>query len=203
MLFYNDYEDLQLSSFTANPDTGVFEALFTNAGKATIKGLELELTALVTAGLKLEWVIGYQDSEYDEYMKKKEDDSGQPEQVADVSDQHELVNTPKWASRIGLQYSLPIKAMGEMIFASDLSYCSKVYPTVSSSEVLAQEGYSLVNAGITYLSVNQHWRVMLGGKNLSDKQYIKHGFDLSDSLEYQLAYYGAPRTYSLSANYSY
>lgn len=50
---------------------------------------------------------------------------------------------------------------------------------------------------------DEHWTATFGVRNITDKKYISHGFDLSDSLGYQLAYYGAPRTWSLGLKYRY
>lgn len=92
---------------------------------------------------------------------------------------------------------------GRVIVDGDLSYRSKTYPTVSSSEVLAQSGYALLNAQVAFQTADEHWTATLGVRNITDKRYVSHGFDLSDSLGYQLAYYGAPRTWSLGLKYRY
>jgi iron complex outermembrane receptor protein len=187
--FWNDYTDLQLSSFTAD-GSGGFEALFTNAGAATIRGLELELAARPMDGLTLNGTIGYLDAKYDEYIGPG---------GADISDQRELVNAPKWSSRLGAVYVAELGASGRLTFGADAAYRSKVYPTVSSSEVLAQDAYTLIDAFVRWTDSNDRFSVELGGKNLTDERYVEQGFDLSDSLGYQLAYFGAPRTVRLTA----
>jgi iron complex outermembrane receptor protein len=192
-VFVNDYKDLQLSSFIAD-DGGSFAALFTNAGEAKIQGLEIELTGLVTENLSVDVNLGYMDAGYKEYIGPN---------GTDISAQRHLVNTPEWTARLAPRYTLPLGDLGDLTFSLDVSYRDKTYTTVSSSEVLAQDGYSLVNAGISLEAPDQRWRIALGGKNLTDKAYLAHGFDLSDSLGYQLGYYGAPRTYSLTASYRY
>lgn len=203
LLFYNDYEDLQLSDFGSDPETGAFQPLFSNAGKASMKGVELEVSALATDFLTINASLGYLDGQYDEYIGPDGED---------ISNQHELVNAPKWTVRLAPQYRILLSSLsgsstsrsaGELILAADLSYRSKTYTTVSSSETLSQSAYGLIDVSISYISANQHWRVMLGGKNLGDKRYINHAFDLSDSLDYQLAYYGDPRTYQLHLGYHY
>lgn len=187
-LFWNDYKDLQLSSFVADQN-GSFAALFTNAGKATMRGVELELSARPTPDLTLNANVGYLDAHYDEYIG--------PGGV-DISNQRHLVNAPKWDGRIGGTYRFDVGPRGAVIVGADLAYRSKTYPTVSSSEVLAQDGYGLVSAFVRYEHDEGRWWAQLGGKNLTDRRYIEHGFDLSDSLGYQLAYYGDPRTWTFT-----
>lgn len=192
-IFRNDYEDLQLSSFVAD-DQGSFSALFTNAGKAVINGLELELTLAATDNLLLKANLGLMDAEYDEYIGTG---------GINIADERELVNTPKTTAQISMQYDLETQIWGGFTFIADASFRSKTYPTVSSSEILAQDSRILLNAYINYFSPNEKWIVRLGIKNITDEQYISHGFDLSDSGLSQLAYYGAPRTASLTASYSF
>ncbi|MDG2521190.1 TonB-dependent receptor [Caulobacter segnis] len=185
-VFWNDYKDLQLSSFTAD-SSGAFTALFTNAGAATIRGAELELVARPIRPLTLNFVLGYLDGRYDEYIGP----GGR-----DISDQRELVNAPKWDGKIGANYRFDLADGGSLTVGADAAFRSKTYRTVSSSEILAQKGYVLVDAFARWQDARDKWFVQAGVKNLTDKRYIEQGFDLSDSLGYQLAYFGAPRTVS-------
>ena len=65
-VFMNDYDDLQVSSFETTPDGNAILPVFANAGKAEIKGFEMELTALVGNRLTLNANLGYLDAEYKE-----------------------------------------------------------------------------------------------------------------------------------------
>ncbi|WP_339913335.1 TonB-dependent receptor [uncultured Brevundimonas sp.] len=183
-MFWNDYTDLQLSSFTADSGGG-FRALFTNAGAATIRGVELELMARPTAALNLTAVVSYLDGEYDEYIGPG---------GLDISNQRTLVNAPEWSGRLGGVYTVDMGPGGMFKFGADASYRSKTYPTVSSSEVVAQGAFTLVDAFARWEASSGRYFAELGGKNLTDERYIEHAFDLSASPGYQLAYYGAPRT---------
>ena len=86
---------------------------------------------------------------------------------------------------------------------AQVAYRSKTYLTVSSSEILAQNGYALVDASIRYTSADQLWDVVLSGQNLTNKKYREHGFDLSAFPGVELGYYGTPRTYNLTVRYSF
>ena len=66
-VFYNDYSDLQVTSFGADPGTGVFQSLFTNAAEASIKGFEFELAARPVDGLDLNATLAWLDASYDEF----------------------------------------------------------------------------------------------------------------------------------------
>lgn len=187
-LFYNDYTNLQLSSFTAAAD-GSFSALFTNAGAATIRGAEFELAARPVPGLAINFQLGYLDAQYDRYIGPGGND---------ISRLRKLVNAPEWSGRLGVKYRIDLGDRGGLSIGGDASYRSKTYPTVSSSEILAQPGYILVDAFVRWASAKERYYVQVGGKNLTNKRYRTHGFDLSDSLGYQLAYYGDPRVFRVT-----
>ncbi len=191
--FYNDYKDLQLSSFVADAK-GSFAALFTNAGAATTRGLEVEANARVSREVTLTGTIALMSAKYDEYIGP----GGK-----DIAALRTPVNSPKTSYRLGLNWRHPVFDAGDLVFDADAEYRSKTYPTVSSSEILAQKGYTLLNAQVAFETADDHWTAQMGVRNLLDKRYITHGFDLSDSMGYQLAYYGAPRTWSFSLKYRY
>ncbi len=192
--FYNDYKNFQLSRFTANPDTGAFESVFDNAGKATIWGVEMEMTALLTDNVTLDVNAGYLNSSYDELFG----DFG-----VDVSDQRKLVNAPDFTSRASLRYDHELGNAGTLSFNGAISYRSKTYLTVSSSEILAQDGYALLEASLQFVSDDQHWNIILAGQNLTNRKFREHAFDLSAAPGVQLGYYGTPRTYSLTVRYNF
>ncbi|KJY92495.1 TonB-dependent receptor [Pseudoalteromonas piscicida] len=192
--FFNDYKNFQLSRFSIDPDTGAFLSLFENAGKATIYGAEMELEAVASDNLTLNLNLGYLGGGYDELIG----DFGK-----EVSDERELVNSPKWNGRAGFEYFFSAFTQGEFSIRASAAYRSKTYLTVSSSEVLAQSGYTLFDMSLHYRSADDSWEASLYGKNLGDKRYRQHGFDLSAAPGVQLGYYGAPRTYGINLKYKF
>ena len=187
-IFRNDYTDLQLSSFTANPNTGAFEAQFTNAGEAVIQGLEAEAMWRPADGLTLTGHVGYMDAFYEEYIG--------PGGV-NIADDRELVNTPEWSGGIASTYEWPVGDTLHATVHADAAWRSKTYTTVSSAENLAQDGYALVNAFAAIGAADERWEIRAGVRNLFDEHYINQAFDLMEFPGYQLAYYGAPRTFDI------
>lgn len=191
--FYNDYSDLQVSSFTAD-DMGGFAAIFTNAASARIYGLELEATARPVEGLRFDAAVGYLNAEYQEFIGAN---------GADVSDTLTPANAPRWTARLGAELRQPITNDAEFVLAGSASYRGDVFPTVSASPVLFQESYVLLDASAGFEFADGRYAIRAVGKNLSDERYRQQGFDLSDSLGYELGYYGAPRTWSITASVKY
>jgi len=192
--FYNDYKNFQLSRFTSDPMTGAFVSVFDNAGSATIYGVEGEATALVTDSFQITGNFGYLHSKYDNLLGDFD---------IDVSSSRHLVNAPRWTGRVGFTYDYDLAGLGSVTLGSAVSYRSKTYLTVSSSEILAQNEFALVEASLSYVSPDEHWNIIVSGQNLTDKKYREHGFDLSAAPGVQLGYYGTPRTYSVNLRYMF
>lgn len=199
-IFYNEYDDLQVSSFETNEDATAILPVFSNAGEAVIQGVEVELTWLLTESLTINANVGYLDAEYKEFFAEAD---AVTNTVIDVSDERELVNSPEWDTYLAAVYTVPVQNIGTLTLLADISYRDKTYLEVNSSENLAQSGYSVVNAAIMFETTDGQWQFMLGGKNLNDKEYRTHAFDLSAFPGVELGYYNAPRTYSFNATYHF
>ena len=190
--FFNDYTDLQLSSFSATPGGG-FATVFRNAGKAETLGLEMELLARPAESVLLNLNLGHLDAEYKEFI----DATGN-----DVSGERTPINAPRWTASLGVQ-SVHATELGRVRIAADLGYRSKYYVDVNNLEALAQNGYRVANASVEIEGHDEKWAASLGVKNLTDAAYITHGFDLTAFPGVGLAYYGDPRTYRLRLRYRF
>ena len=191
-MFFTDYTDLQLSSFSATPGGG-FATVFTNAGKAETLGLEVEYAARASENLFVNVNLGYLDAQYKEFI----DASGN-----DVSGDRTPINAPKWTASVGFQSLFPLEH-GRLRLSADLGYRSEYHVDINNLEALAQDGYRVINASVDYEDGDARWHVSLGVKNLTGAEYITHGFDLTAFPGVGLAYFGDPRTYRLSVRYRF
>jgi iron complex outermembrane receptor protein len=192
-VFHNKYKNVQLSVFTsyttASGQPGFFGD-FTNAGKATLNGGEVEFLWLPTADWRISGHVAYLDAKYDEYI-----DRG-----VNVADQKKFTNTPK--TQVGLNIEnatkLPVGTLRSRLGAT---YRSKVYPTTDLSETLAQSAYTLVNAGLIW-EKDARLSFFLQGANLTNKAYKTDGYNIA-ALGVLNAYYGAPRTFTIGGTYKF
>ena len=189
-LFYNDYTDLQLSSFAATP-AGGFATVFTNAGEAETSGVEIELFAAPSESLQLNLSMGYLDARYEEFT----DPTG-----SDVSGALTPINAPRWTANLGALYLRPL-TVGRLEASADIAYRSRYHVDVNNLEALEQDGHALIGFSVALVGHEDRWRVSLSVLNASDEEYITHGFDLTAFPGIGLAYYGAPRTYALRVGY--
>jgi iron complex outermembrane receptor protein len=186
-VFYSDYTDMQMGSISADAD-GVLVLRIQNAGKARIKGFELEMQARPVAGLDIIGSLGYVD------FQIKELDPG----VVDFNLDTRAMKTPKWNSSLGLQYSWDLASNGSLSIRGDWTYQSKTYQDIQNTELIASDGYSLFNARMVYTSPSADWEAALFCTNLTDKVYVTNAYQTLRSFGTANVLNGRPREWGLS-----
>lgn len=194
--FYNDYTDIQVTSFGADPVTGVFVDLFTNAAAATIQGFELELTAIPSKGLTLAASLGVLDAQYDEF------DILVGGVVSDVSDR-DLVNAPELSGSFAATYDFSLSDRLAATIHTDLAYRGGYANEVTDSPNLRQDAYWLSNAFVAVKTANSRWEARAGIRNIGDKAILVQGFNLAAFPGVETAFFAAPRTYDFRLIYRY
>ena len=196
-LFRTLARDLQLSvltSYDSNGD-GVDDAVFgdfRNAGAATLQGAELELSWQATQVWRGSAYAGYLDAQYDEYLVDG----------VDVSASHHVPNAPRMTAGASVVAEWPLARGGSLLLRADGGYRARSWPTGEPSAFLVQPGYSVWNASLRWRSADERWQLALAGSNLGDKIYHTTGWDTPVVGVRQLNY-GAPRQFSLSAEYAW
>ena len=192
-VFHNKYKNVQLSVFTsytqANGQPGFFGD-FTNAGKATVNGAEVEFLWMPTTSWRISGNLASLNAKYDEYI-----DRG-----INVADQKKFTNTPKFQAGLNIEHNAKL-AMGTLRTRLGLTHRSKVYPTTDLSEALAQDAYTLVNAGLIW-EKDARLSFFLQGSNLTNKAYKTDGYNIA-ALGVLDAFYGPPRTFTIGGTFKF
>lgn len=197
--FMNDYEDKQMQTIILTQ--GDLVALTRNVGKVTSEGFEAEVTWQTPVdGLLINANMGYLDQSVDEF----------PEQQADGSFINKASTTalgyaPEWTGQIRALYRTAM-ANGNLTLAADASFQDEMYLNspidLTNPLKTAQRGedYWTYNAMAAYTTADEKWRFAVEGKNLSDERQLINTFDISVMAN---GGYTAPRTWALSAEYSF
>ena len=176
--FQNDYKDLQVDQARTPP---IFVDTL-NAGEATIKGLELEGSAILTTGLSVNFFYAYLDPEYDSYV-----DGG-----VELASVRVMPNAPDWQMGAGLTYEFPSTKFGDLILNVDYRAQDDFYSN-PKKETLSSD-YNVWNARLQLAAIplvrTGDLRVAIWGKNLGDEKYRL----ATSNLGMLSAQFGAPRS---------
>lgn len=192
--FYNKYKDIQLSVFTSYtlPDgSQSFFGDFTNAGAGTVQGVEVEYQFLPTPHWLISGNLAWLDAKYDEFI------SG----GVDIADTQEFTNAPEFSGALNVEYRTDLANGGDLSARVGYSYQSEVWPTTDLSPEIKQDGYGLLNAGVTW-RLDDAWSFSLQGSNLTDKAYRTTGYNIA-AYGVLTGFYGPPRQYTLTARYDF
>lgn len=207
--FHNKYEDMQLSVFTELPGGGFFGD-FTNAGKGTVQGLEIEYQFLPSANWAITGNVAWLDARYDEFMFFDPSVG----RTVNIADEETFTNAPDFSGAINLEWRTPLAGGGNLSARVGYSYQSRVVATTETRRgttpplapfgkpPISQDGYGLLGANVTW-NVNDSWTLMLQGSNLTDKHYLTTGYNLNQAVGVYTGFYGPPRQLSLTARYDF
>ncbi len=184
--YYTDYTNLQVVN-----QEGI-TPITVNAGKAEIKGGEIELQALVTDDLVLNVGLSYTDAKYSEIT----------DPFATININSKFANTPEFSSTAGLDYTHDLEGGGSIMLHGDWNYNSKIYNNAENTPELTQPAVHLFNASVTYSHSSERWQLAFGGRNLSDERYIISGFD-QPGVGFTEGTYARPREWYLTLRLSY
>lgn len=186
--FYSDYSEVQVTFFDTlgGPVTA-------NAGTVEIKGLEVELTALVGERLLLDVGYGYADASY----TKINPISGLS---LTLDESATLVNTPENTFNFGAEYTLPV-GPNELALRVDYAYKDDVFNDSQNSPFLFQEAYDTLNVSVRY-SLGEAIDLVAFVENLTDERFIESG-DSNFGLGFHEANYNRPREYGVTVRYRF
>ncbi len=205
-VFYNDFEDFQLSVFEGqNASSVVF-----NIPEYENQGIEIEALALVTEDIQLSLAYGYLDAEYKKF----------PDGLDVFSkDEAGIPYTPENNLTLGINWTLARASYGTWDLNVDYSYLDDHVPYIDPDQNAASQldDRSLVNARLALSDValgDGSLVVALWGQNLTDEEYRINtipfgGVDQrvdpngGSGVGWTTSYFGDPRTYGIEVSYEF
>jgi iron complex outermembrane receptor protein len=181
-IFQMDYKDKQELFF--NNLTRVLT--ITNAGQATIKGVEMEVAYQATDWLGLSATYGYLDTVYDEFVIPG----------GAVYTGNSLGSSPRNRASLAADLDLPLGGAGYLIGSASWSYTDDYNTGAAADPNLQIDSYSLANLMLGFEPEDRAWRATAWVRNLGDADYV-----LTPSTQGVLAeYLGEPRTWGVTVS---
>jgi iron complex outermembrane receptor protein len=196
-VFDSNYTDMQVTYRGPAPN-GVAPFL-TNAGKASIKGAEAELTWVPARDWNIDASVGHLESRIDRLDIT-------PLAVIPPGLQvgNELPFAPRWQGHLGLAYTAHVASL-ELTPRVDASYQSRtVFDATNTTEIAQLGGYTVLNASVVLRPADGPWRLTVGANNATDKTYrVAGNSSLSTGSGYAEVAYARPREYFATINYDF
>jgi iron complex outermembrane recepter protein len=194
-VFTADYTDMQIT-FRGPAPAGVAPFL-TNAGKASIDGVELE-TTWAPGDFRVEASVGYLDAQLDDL-----DNVPMAVLPPGLQEGNDLPYAPEWQAHLGLSYSRTIGRF-ELTPRVDVSYQDTTqFDATNTREIAQLDDVTTVNASVVFSS-GAKWRLTLGVNNATDEQYpIAGNSSLTTGSGYAEIAYSRPREYFGNFTYDF
>ena len=183
-IFNAEYKDVQVpgsapcTTVVGGVATTGFCGITTNAGKARIRGVEIEANARVaqnmaTEGDRLSFAgtVGYLNGKYKEFITNIAGVG-----PVDVADNRAIQNTPKWTLSGSIDYDTPAFG-GRLNMNSTVSYRSASQQFELPVPYIDQGGFALWDANMVWRSTGNRWELGLHAKNIANKKYIVGGYN--------------------------
>lgn len=199
-LFYQDYQDFQLNTFTG------LQFIVTSLPQVVSQGVDLDFVWYTPLDqLSLQGGVTYADTQIEDFgtalqffRTDREDDT--------------LSFAPEFSSSLSATFEQPVGA--SLLFRANLGikYTSEYNTGSNLDPRKMQDAMTLLNGRVGIGSQDDKWTVELWGLNLTDEDYYQVAFDATlqgsstspgVSTSTLNAFLGAPRTYGLTARFKF
>jgi iron complex outermembrane recepter protein len=178
--FYYDYKGYQINAGINLGTPPVLRSVFTNAGAATVKGIEIEAVVMPSPRFRVDASFGFLDTKFDDLSQAFDAVSRtRVDMTGNV-----LPRAPKTTWRLSARYDAPLGSGTLTPSASINSQSSQFFSefndrvfTVGTTTVtrylpLRQDGWAMVNASLRYEAAEGKWYVEAYGQNLGNKTVL-------------------------------
>ena len=175
-IFRSDYKGLQVATFD-----GAGGFLVGNAGKSRTQGVELEVLWAVTDQLDLNLSFSYLDAEYTKFETaqcRAVDPRPNPVALgACILSNEPLLYSPDFSGVLGFDYVYPVEKY-QIGLSADLIFSDDYFVAGDNDPNTAQDGYTKIDAAISFGPESKKWELSIVGRNLSNKYTTTQGNDL-------------------------
>lgn len=200
--FYYDYKDLQLRRLITSLISRI-----ENAGAASVKGIEADLTINPVEGLTLTGQVTYSKGVYTDFCEgittgtPQNNDAqcvGTPAPTADRAG-NQLNQAPRWTGGFGVNYATPVSDSVKLKLNANYAFESNSYFTAANERQVSTGGWHRLDARAG-VELDNGLEVYAFGRNLTDNRYIVMAFRFGGAVS---AVVSDPATYGIGASFKF
>lgn len=217
-LFWIDYDDHQEALSTLDR-SGSRVSTLTNAGKATSKGVSVDLTWVPTEYDYLRVAVEYNKARYDSFVyydyrpapptvgcpMVSPPPAGAPTGATFEIDcsGFQMARAPEWTGSVTYAHTFDLGENGTLELSPSMTFGSSVWTRATFSANERVPNWELYNASLTYKPVSEKYSVQLFVRNIGDEPV----YTGSEQYPFLGAYTGhdinAPRTFGARFHYNF
>jgi iron complex outermembrane receptor protein len=209
--YYMDYDDIQIRITEQGRSFADILLFIDNAGAATIKGFEMELTALPSPNVILSANTSYTNATYDDFTASDVDTSAIPPVQSEVDRSDEdFAAIPELTYSLSAMVIVP-SAVGQFAPRISMYYRDSLYTGLDAAawdpefrDRATIDDVTLWNFRLGFTPGNkENVLLTLFVDNITDEEYFQGGFSNTESLGAGSYVLGSPRTYGLEASMTF
>lgn len=218
--FMMKYKDMQVSTIERDNSTGQQQLVTSNAARATINGLEGELSWRITPADRLSANFSVLDAQYDEFLSCDSsagvncnaDASGNVANAVNLKG-NRLPHAPKFSTTVAYEHDFALPSGARLTPRMQVHYQTTSYlgefnqaPTsaqvaTSFPEARTQKAYGTVDLSLRYEEAKGRWGAEVFVVNATDEQVKTAAYWMPNGG--WTAFYNAPRTFGAKASYRF
>lgn len=202
--FWTEYKDLQTQQFVIFDPNLPADNVISNAGKARVKGIELETALVPVNGLTLFANYTYMDAKITGDLISTELQYD-PSCFCSVPvptnlKGNVLRRSPKNSFSIGGDLTVPVSSWVNAFLRADYNWTDDFFFDNENSPRTLQKSVGVLNGSIGVTTEDDKWELRIWAKNLTNELYESGKSDVIGSV---LVSYNPPRTYGATIRWKY
>ncbi len=207
-MFYQQYDDIQLTTTIPDPNFGVPLPAIENAGEAEISGIETEFTLLPTDNLRFTGSVAYMDAEYKEWLSQVPDPATGEQVTIDRSDEP-MPRAPEWMAFLSTDYFINTNDYGTFVANFVIRYTDELYggfdrPSFFVQDEINAPAETFYDTRLTWTAPDDRLTIAAWVKNLTDiDDHLRGGVPTVGVARTSGGTFARPRTYGIDLSYRF
>jgi iron complex outermembrane recepter protein len=193
-VFYQDYQDFQLNTFTG------IQFVVRSLPQVVSQGIDVDMLWFTPLEqLSLQGGVTYAETEIEDFGTTL----GETGVFSAARENDRLSFAPKWSASLSATFEQPVG--DSFLFRANVGakYLSEYNTGSNLDPAKIQDAYTIVNARVGFGAQDEKWMVEAWSLNITDEEYVQVIFDAPAQTATYNAFLGVPQTYGLTARFRF